>query len=438
MSGSPVTLVSALAAARKATQFYPAEHPRFTEAIGALVTAVTDCSLDGPFVLNVHQGRLYSGSDVLADDSPALGSVVEAMEGRGIESLSFMPGFRAEDARGLTEVLNLRPSPTLDVDAELAARAVTNVSISKVVDETAEDREERDRARERDHSLYRRFASTMRNMSNRLQHGQDVDLAEAGGLVPEIMSRLLDQPAAVLALATMRAQGEGDLFHSINVMIYALTIGAALELPEEGFASLGMSALVHDIGKAVFDEIDPEQAEAMRLQHPSAGADILSRLPGEDKAPMLVAYEHHMGVDGSGWPEHPAGYVAHPYSRMVAIADRYETLTKSSSGPGLTPDRAVAQLLREAGTGLDPIFTRLFVQALGVFPIGCWVRLSDHSVGVVSDKGADPLTPHVRVVYDPKGLQLAEPVTLDLAEEDRTIVEVVDERQLDVQTADHL
>jgi HD-GYP domain-containing protein (c-di-GMP phosphodiesterase class II) len=436
MSSAPVTLVSALASARKATQFYPREHPRYVDAIASLVTAASDCTIDGPFVLNLHKGRLYVGSDVITGDVPALTSMTEALENRLVESLTLQPGFDESDALGLTAVLNLRPSASLDVEAELARRQVRNVSVAKVVDENAEEKEERDRARERDRALYRRFVSTMRAVSARLEQGRDVDLAEAGGLVPEMMVRLSENQAAVLALATMRAQGEQDLFHTINVMIYALTIGAALELPQEGFASLGVCSLVHDIGKSAFPaEADPDD---VRLLHPNAGADILSRLPAGDPAPMLVAYEHHMGVDGSGWPEHAHDYMPHPYSRMVAIADRYETLTKSPNGPQLTPDKAVGQLLRDANTFLDPVFTRIFVQALGVFPVGCMVRLSDHTVGVVSGKGSDPMRPHVRAVYDTVGIELDEPVDIDLAEDGRSIVEVVDERQLAVMVADKL
>jgi HD-GYP domain-containing protein (c-di-GMP phosphodiesterase class II) len=250
------------------------------------------------------------------------------------------------------------------------------------------------------------------------------------------MARLMENPAAVLALATIRSHGEAELYHSINVMIYALTIGAALELPEEGFSSLGVCALVHDIGKAAIPEdASPEQ---IRLLHPNTGADILSRVAGDDPAPMLVAYEHHMGVDGSGWPQHDDDYIPHPFSRMVSIADRYESLTKSLGGPGMTPDRAVAQLMRESSGALDPVFTRVFVQALGVFPVGCMVRLSDQSVGVVFDKSGDPLSPKVRLVYDDRGLELEEPVDVDLSQEERTITEVVDERLLDVAVADKL
>jgi HD-GYP domain-containing protein (c-di-GMP phosphodiesterase class II) len=174
--------------------------------------------------------------------------------------------------------------------------------------------------------------------------------------------------------------------------------------------------------------------------HPKVGAEVLARLPEEDPASMLVAFEHHMGSDGSGWPERPATYFTHPFSRMVAIADRYENLTKRGGGGGdpLTPDRAVMQLLREAGRTLDPLFTRLFVRSLGVFPIGCVVRLSDTAVGVVAAKTADVLSPRVRVLFDPNGLEPEEAYEVDLTTDARTIVEVVDPEALELIVSDHL
>jgi HD-GYP domain-containing protein (c-di-GMP phosphodiesterase class II) len=166
---------------------------------------------------------------------------------------------------------------------------------------------------------------------------------------------------------------------------------------------------------------------------------VLARLPEEDPASMLVAFEHHMGSDGSGWPDRPQGYITHPFSRMVAIADRYENLTKhGDNGEPLTPDRAVMQVLREAGRSLDPLFSRLFVRALGVFPIGCVVRLADQSVGVVSASSEDVLSPRVRVLYDSLGLEIQDPVDVDLSVDDRTIVEVLDPKSLELQVADHL
>ena len=77
----------------------------------------------------------------------------------------------------------------------------------------------------------------------------------------------------------------------------------------------------------------------------------------------------------------------------------------------LTPDRAVLQVLRDAGTMLDPFFARLFASAMGVFPVGCLVRLSDQSVGVVERPGEDPLAPQVRLTFDAAGTELEHPST---------------------------
>jgi HD-GYP domain-containing protein (c-di-GMP phosphodiesterase class II) len=440
MSGS-VDLVVALSTARRAVQLYPPAHPSYREAIDIVVSAVAECSkTSGGFVLNAHEGRLYDGSQVISSDSPAILSLVQSMERHRIESLTFDPAFATVDAVALAEVLNLRPSSSLKIDEELSRRGITAVVVGALGDERDHaERKERDVRREKDRALYRQLVAVLRAVQREVATSGSPNLDQAEDMVGTIMSRLLEDNAAVLGMATMNARDEGALFHSINVMIYTLTLGLGLGLPEDGLQGLGVCALLHDVGKAAFDLDDPEQARAAMLLHPKIGAEALARLPEEDPATMLVAFEHHMGADGSGWPERPDGYVSHPYSRMVSIADRYENLTKhGDQGQPVTPDRAVVQLLREAGRSLDPLFTRLFVQSLGVFPIGCVVRLSDQSVGVVSATTDDLLRPRVRVLYDCRGMEIEDPIDLDLVGDTRNIVEVVDPESLELHVADHL
>jgi HD-GYP domain-containing protein (c-di-GMP phosphodiesterase class II) len=434
-------LVAGLSAARKAIQLYPPMHPSYIEAIGMLVGAVSEATPDGgDFVLNVHQGRLYVGSQVMPGDSPAIASVSSSLEAHRIESLTFHPGFGVADAAGLADVLNLRPSADLSVADELAARGIAGVTVAALGGEgDREEREERDRQREADRALYRQMIAAMRALTTTVRDGRPPDMDQAAGMVEHIMERLIDDEATVLGMATMSAHNEAAFFHSVNVMIYSLTLGVSLGLPEEGLVSLGMAALFHDVGKAAFDLTDPEQARAAHVMHPEFGAEILSQIPDSDRAPMLVAFEHHMGLDGTGYPERPEDYFTHPYSRMVAIADRYDNLTKKGAlGDALTPDRAVIQLLREAGKALDPTFCRLFVKALGVFPVGCVVRLSDQSVGVVRSTGADPMLPRVRLVWDTDGMELDPPVEVDLSEDDRSVVEVLESDSLNLTVSDRL
>ncbi len=436
---SAIAVVTALASGRKASQLYPPAHPAFTDAIDSLVAAATTACAHGPFTLNLHLGHLYDGSTVIPEEAPGVAAMAEALETRMVESLTLHPGFGPADAIGLVEVLGLRPSPTLDVEAELLARGVTAVNVAFLADDDERDREERDRVREQDRGLHRRLVTVVRSVSASIAESGKADTEAVGDAVDEIMHRLLDDQAAVLGLATLNSSTENGLFHAVNVMIYSLTLGAALGLPEEGLASLGVSALLHDIGKAAFDADDPSQADAMRRLHPEIGADLLSRQAGGDPSPMLVAYEHHMHVDGGGFPDRPHDYVGHPYSRMVAIANRYANLTIADPGrDAFTPDQAIQQVLREAGAALDPMFARLFAKAMGVFPVGCLVRLTDQSVGVVRGPGPDPLTPVVRVLYDADGISLDSPFETGLADSAVSIVEVVDPGSLSVVVAEHL
>ena len=124
---------------------------------------------------------------------------------------------------------------------------------------------------------------------------------------------------------------------------------------------------------------------------------------------------------------------------MVSVANRYENLTHPPDDTEpLTPDRAVVQVLREAGRALDPFFARAFAGAIGVFPIGCVVRLSDHTVGVVARSGEDPLAPVVRLAYDERGFEFPEPPEIDLAQGYVRIVEVVPAEALGLEVSDTL
>lgn len=432
-------LVTALSSARKAHSLYPAAHPEHRAALDAFVGGVAEVTAAGPFTLNLHLGRLYHESKVLPADAPGMRSVAESFEAHRIESLTFQRDFAEADAIILIEIIGLKPAPDLDVATELEARGAVGVAARRLEAPDEEAAAVREEQRGQDRAMYHRLVSAMKRATAQIGSGGSASFSDTGPIVESVLARFLDDSAAVLGLAMMRDPSEADLFHSINTMIYAITIGVGLEIPPEGLSTLGMCALLHDVGKLAFDRSDPAQQERIKLLHPRIGAEILARVPEIDRAAMLVAYEHHHRPDGTGWPQMEPDYIAHPYSRMVSIADRYDRLTTDAPyGEGMTPDRAVVQLLRETAGSLDLTFTRVFVREMGAFPVGCLVRLSDQSVGVVSAPGFDPLKPRVRLVYGADGLALETKPDTDLAGSELNIVEVVPPADLSESVSDHL
>ncbi len=201
-----VAAVGALSATRKAMHLYPPAHPKHREAVDELVSALRACVAEGPFTLNAHLGRLYHESQVLASDAPGMRSMAESFEAHGIESLTFQPDLSEHDAVTLVEVLGLRPSPSLDIAEELEKRGAGSISVCAIVDEEAQEAEERDRIREQDRALYRRLLGVLRTLTARIQQTGDPQVGDAGIIVEGILARLMDDNAAVLGLATMNGK----------------------------------------------------------------------------------------------------------------------------------------------------------------------------------------------------------------------------------------
>ncbi len=441
MSAIGNEVVVALASARRVVQLYPATHGAYRAAIDAVVSAVGEASAQGSFTLSWHQGRLYDGSEVIPTDLPGAKGLAALMEQRAVESLVFLRGFSADDATGLMRAIEQSTGDDDVLSRTLADGGVHNVQVAHIgSDASGEPDDEQTRRRRSDRKMHQRLLAALSAVMSQIDAGASPDFSESRELVEGLLSRLLEDRGAVLGLATIRGAGELMLHHSLNVMIYSCVLGRRLGLPESSLAVLGCAALLHDIGKSPRpdDEVDLD-ARQLYAAHPERGARALRELALEDPAPLLVAYEHHMRPDGGGFPERPEGYVAHPFSRMVAIADRFDNLTTASSGDwGLTPDRAMVQLMSEAPGGLDPFLLRVFASAMGVFPVGCVVRLSDHSVGIVADPGDDPAAPTIKVVFDSAGRKLDSVRRLSIEGSGLRLVEVLEPALLELEVAEEL
>lgn len=431
-----VEIAAALAASRRAVRLYPPEHPTHREALTELVKIVNESVDIRPLVLNLREGRLYEGSQVLQDSSPATRALAQAMELRRAESMTFHMGFTEVDGEGISQVLGMRPSPDLHVPEELEALGVRAVTVSELEDNSAREIEERDRQRESDRALFRRALTELERARTDLVEGNVLDATGIERTLAPLLERVTQAPDAMLAVAQTTGHGERWRFHAMGVAVLALVLGRELGLNDRQLLDLGRAAALHDFGSLLAGDADEE---TVRLNHPWRGAVTLGPFADENCAALLVAYEHHMGVDGSGWPERQPGYAMHPFTKIVAVADRYDGLTRPSEGVGMRPDEAIAQLLHEATEGpLDPFIARIFARVLGVLPVGCVLRLSDFTVAVVCSPGAESLRPACRVVLNSEGAALKHVIDLELAESDLAIVEVVPAQLLGLQPTDYL
>jgi len=258
---------------------------------------------------------------------------------------------------------------------------------------------------------------------------------------------------ALLGLCAIRAADEYTLTHSMNTCMLSICFARYLGLDEEILPQLGIACLLHDVGKMfVPDEILNKPGPLTRDEwevmenHTFYGARFLMSVPNMPWLAPLIAYEHHMKVDGSGYPRLDEPYEINLVSQMVALADFYDALTTTRPYKrAVPPSQVYDMMVRMEDEKIDPRLKRLFLSMIGPYPIGSLVRLDTGELGVVCKKNNDdPKRPTIRLITDSERNRLEEVTTVEVNETDedgrhiRTVEDTIDPTDLEIDILDIL
>jgi HD-GYP domain-containing protein (c-di-GMP phosphodiesterase class II) len=122
----------------------------------------------------------------------------------------------------------------------------------------------------------------------------------------------------------------------------------------------------------------------------------------------VVAFEHHLRTDGSGYPTRVTRSSLNIGTMLCSIADVYDAMRSQRQYQQAFPtDRILGVLKRNDGQQFDQNLVRRFVQLIGIYPVGNLVKLNTGEVAVVMNVYApDPYRPHVRVLINREGKRL--------------------------------
>ena len=260
-----------------------------------------------------------------------------------------------------------------------------------------------------------------------------------------------DQPDT-LALSLMAELDDPLLSHSMHVANLSVAIGRMLDVPRHLLAELGLCGMLHDTG---FGDLPPEMAEqhdldnelSRILDHSVLGFRMQLRQRGYHIGRLfraVVNLEHHLEIAGTrrqAW-DNPSRPI-HPFSRIVAVADAYDTLlTDTGSRQAMLPGQAIQEIWRGRGTRFDEVVVQALVNIMGLYPFGSLLQLSDGSIVVVLSRGAAAESfdrPVVRVLRP--GERLSKNLAYDLSGVTASslgIVDVLDPRTLGIDLLDAL
>jgi HD-GYP domain-containing protein (c-di-GMP phosphodiesterase class II) len=278
---------------------------------------------------------------------------------------------------------------------------------------------------------YMGFLAEAQEVLSDLESKKPEGLVRARDVVCSIVARLAVGRELFEPIREMKNFDDYTFTHALNVCVLSSALAQALQVSDEMVSAIAMAALCHDLGKKEVPKdvlnhngpLGPEQWFLMQ-RHPSCGARLLLDIPGVESAnPLLpiVAYQHHMGADQSGYPKVKRilpQHMLHFASLIVAIADVYDALrTVRPYRPALSVAKTATILIKDALAGkLHKEYVSKFLSLLNVLAPGRRVVLSDGSSGIIVDTHAGyPLCP---IVSDPHGgvRDLSEPSAPTISE----------------------
>ncbi len=431
-------LVRRLATALRASDLYSASHPLVQRGLDALGAAASEALQASPGVvigfigdeIVVDGGRLDRGTAMLA-------GFARDLRERDIEKVTFSRGVTREEIRLLAAVLADRESTT-PVSDRLSARGVRHITLGRVVVEGVTDEQVGIAAARR---VYWTAVETAETLWQAAKAGDQPDPGAARKII-ESLARLVTQDrTSLMALTALKKYDNYTFTHMVNVSALAMAQARALNVEGPLLREFGFAALMHDIGKVNTplevlnkpDKLTNEEFEIMK-RHVVDGAHILRRTPEMPALAPIVAFEHHLKQDLSGYPEKIGTRKLNLCTMIVSIADVFDALRSNRPyRQGLATERIRAIMGEQGSPAFNQPLLKRFVNLMGLFPVGNLVRLASDELAVVTaEHPEDPFRPQVKIITDAEGTLLEEPVLANTWERDgsgdhpRAVVEAVD------------
>lgn len=303
---------------------------------------------------------------------------------------------------------------------------------------------------------YFNAVSYTKGIITKIQSGEKISIKKAKRVVESMVDMILEEEELLLGMTAIKDYDEYTYHHSVNVSILSVTLGQRLGLNRRALTEIGLVALFHDIGKIQIPaeilnkptNFDESEWRIVK-KHPSWGVRAILKLKGLDATSVrtaIVAFEHHLNYDMSGYPKLSKPLELDFYSKIVSLADQYDGMTSSRvySRIPLAPEKALSVMMERAGTQLDPLLFKFFINMVGVFPIGTLVLLDTKELGLVyGGNTMFPERPRVLIITDGKGNK-AEGRVVDLTEKNgqgeylRRIIKTMDPNRYKINLAEYL
>ena len=401
------SLLLALYTALRSLKMYPLENATVQKALDDLDASArtllqTEIELEirmaGDFIF-VNSTRLRVELDNYASFSHIL-AMLRAFE---IGVLHIRSGMERREWQVFLSLL-LSVSQQGEVDERLEvlqerldAAKVAHLELERAQAEGGSSQESRHQAKR----VFAEGVAVTRDMISGVRLGRGPRLKRVKRAVQLVVDQVLNNEMSMVGMTTVRDYDEYTFTHSVNVCIFSVALGRKLGFSKVQLYDLGMTALLHDVGKArvpaeILNKVGGLEDREWKFiqQHPWMGALTLFGMRAYEEIPyrsILVAHEHHMKMDLSGYPKTIRPRTLGVFSRIVAVADGFDAATtrRVYNSTAIEPDQVLKEMWDNPNRGYDRVVVKALINLIGVYPVGTCVILDTLEVGIVAAPNPD-------------------------------------------------
>ena len=406
-----VTLIHLLSAIQTG-KIYSPDHPNYHEFIEQAYNSLREVLKEKKeLVIGIVEDELAWEDEIFFDLSQKLRSLVLYLQERRIERIYFNQALNKDELEKFITFL-ITPKGDLPKDAHeyLSAQGVKNIRAGKIRALASNQEKKSETSIER----IKQYENSLKSVSqsfDQLLNQEDIDYLDLRFNILNVMENFMGRHQELLNLISVKKKDMVTFVHLLNVSILSIYIASKLGFSKEDVLDIGIAALFHDIGKISISlgilkkKSKLEEDEFRKIQnHTVLGTKILTRyIDILGVLPVVVAFEHHMRYDLTGYPKVDFPHTPHLASYIVSLCDVYDALTQRRTyKKDYPPLEIYNMMIKEKGKLFEPKLLTKFFKIMGVWPVGTIVSLSNRNIAIVREENERDIFRPVVEVISPK------------------------------------
>jgi len=447
------------------------------EAVAAFKRSVGNACLGEPQVsLQIYNGRFFLQQEklpLLRKHISLFNQMMQFMEKRKIFGWHFRAGLDRVDGKDIllfTRLLDRAGKEENPLDwlvSELDKNDIHWVAVIResslyqgdCLESTMAESETLERKKEAAKKTYQNALNSIKEVAQKLLSRNEVGIRKSVRMVQRMVDIIMEDATTFMALSTIRMYDDYTYTHSLNVAILAMTLGKKIGMKRTTLERLGLCGLFHDLGKIEIPKkilnkkgkLDDSEYEEIK-KHSMASAALILKLKTEKyrKGHLLISpFEHHVRYDHSGYPSIDKRRPISLFGRILTIVDVFDAITSPRiyRPTSMSPDQALGHMLSDSGKYYDPALLKVFINMLGVYPVGTLLKFDTGEMGLSlhANNDRDQTRPKVQLLIQGKDKSYEKGKVIDLGERNpgtgaykRTIVQSLHPATLGLQPASYI